>query len=81
MKTVKTKSKSIENKEISLKQMLKSVDDDLKREEIIHILLEQKVSKVIKEEENFKIYWKQKIYQLSYRSCGNLAFYKFDIYI
>ena len=30
--------------------MLKNVDDDLKREEIIHMLLEQKVSKVIKEE-------------------------------
>ena len=55
MKTVKTKSKSIKNKEISLKQMLKSVDDDLKREEIIHMLLEQKVSKVIKEEKDEKV--------------------------
>lgn len=61
MKTVKTKSKSIENKEISLKQMLKSVDDDLKREEIIHILLEQKVSKVIKEEKDEKIKISNKI--------------------
>lgn len=61
MKTVKTKSKSIKNKEISLKQMLKSVDDDLKREEIIHILLEQKVSKVIKEEKDEKIKISNKI--------------------
>ena len=61
MKTVKTKSKSIENKEISLKQMLKSVDDDLKREEIIHMLLEQKVSKVIKEEKEEKIKISNKI--------------------
>ena len=61
MKTVKTKSKSIENKEISLKQMLKSVDDDLKREEIIHILLEQKVSKVIKEEKDEKVKISNKI--------------------
>lgn len=61
MKTVKTKSKSIKNKEISLKQMLKSVDDDLKREEIIHMLLEQKVSKVIKEEKDEKIKISNKI--------------------
>lgn len=61
LKTVKTKSKSIENKEISLKQMLKSVDDDLKREEIIHILLEQKVSKVIKEEKDEKVKISNKI--------------------
>lgn len=61
LKTVKTKSKSIENKEISLKQMLKSVDDDLKREEIIHMLLEQKVSKVIKEEKDEKIKISNKI--------------------
>ena len=61
MKTVKTKSKSIENKEISLKQMLKSVDDDLKREEIIHMLLEQKVSKVIKEEKDEKVKISNKI--------------------
>ncbi len=38
-------------KEETLKKMLKEVDDELKREEIIHMLLEQKVSKVIKEEE------------------------------
>ena len=61
VKTVKTKSKSIKNKEISLKQMLKSVDDDLKREEIIHMLLEQKVSKVIKEEKDEKIKISNKI--------------------
>ena len=61
LKTVKTKSKSIENKEISLKQMLKSVDDDLKREEIIHMLLEQKVSKVIKEEKDEKVKISNKI--------------------
>jgi len=61
LKTVKTKSKSIKNKEISLKQMLKSVDDDLKREEIIHMLLEQKVSKVIKEEKDEKIKISNKI--------------------
>lgn len=61
MKTVKTKSKSIKNKEISLKQMLKSVDDDLKREEIIHMLLEQKVSKVIKEEKDEKVKISNKI--------------------
>ena len=61
MKTVKTKSKSIENKGISLKQMLKSVDDDLKREEIIHMLLEQKVSKVIKEEKDEKVKISNKI--------------------
>ncbi|AMD94271.1 DUF1003 domain-containing protein [Leptotrichia sp. oral taxon 847] len=54
LKTVKTNSKGVENKEVSLKQMLKSVDDDLKREEIIHMLLEQKVSKVIKEEKDEK---------------------------
>lgn len=61
MKTVKTKSKSIKNKEISLKRMLKSVDDDLKREEIIHMLLEQKVSKVIKEEKDEKVKISNKI--------------------
>ena len=61
MKTVKTKSKSVKNKEISLKQMLKSVDDDLKREEIIHMLLEQKVSKVIKEEKDEKVKISNKI--------------------
>ena len=41
-------------KEKILKKMLKNVDDEVKREEIIHMLLEQKVSKVIKEEENDK---------------------------
>ncbi|ASQ49413.1 hypothetical protein BCB68_09440 [Leptotrichia sp. oral taxon 498] len=41
--------------------MLKSVDDDLKREEIIHMLLEQKVSKVIKEEKDEKIKISNKI--------------------
>lgn len=61
LKTVKTKSKSVKNKEISLKQMLKSVDDDLKREEIIHMLLEQKVSKVIKEEKDEKVKISNKI--------------------
>ena len=37
-----------------LRKMLKDVDDDAKREKIIHMLLEQKVSKVIKEEESDK---------------------------
>lgn len=55
MKTAKTKLKDTQNKEVSLKQMLKNVDDDLKREEIIHMLLEQKVSKVIKEEKDDKL--------------------------
>ena len=41
-----------EKKEETLKKILRNVDDDAKREEIIHMLLEQKVSKVIKEEEN-----------------------------
>ena len=63
MKTVKTNSKGVENKEISLKQMLKSVDDDLKREEIIHMLLEQKVSKVIKEEKDDKLKISNKLSQ------------------
>ena len=38
-------------KEEVLKKMLKNVDDEVKREEIIHMLLEQKVSKIVKEEE------------------------------
>ena len=38
-----------EKKEETLKKILRNVDDDAKREEIIHMLLEQKVSKVIKE--------------------------------
>ena len=41
-------------KEETLKKMLKDVDDDKKREEIIHMLLEQKVSKIVKEEEKDK---------------------------
>ena len=61
MKTAKTKLKDTQNKEVSLKQMLKNVDDDLKREEIIHMLLEQKVSKVIKEEKDEKIKISNKI--------------------
>ena len=43
-----------EKKEEVLKKMLKNMDDEVKREEIIHMLLEQKVSKIIKEEENDK---------------------------
>ena len=43
-----------EKKEETLRKMLKDVDDDAKREKIIHMLLEQKVSKVIKEEESDK---------------------------
>ena len=43
-----------EKKEETLKKILRNVDDDAKREEIIHMLLEQKVSKVIKEEESDK---------------------------
>ena len=41
-------------KEETLKDMLKEVDDEVKREEIIHMLLEQKVSKVVKEEDDEK---------------------------
>ncbi len=63
MKTAKTKLKDTQNKEVSLKQMLKNVDDDLKREEIIHMLLEQKVSKVIKEEKDDKLKISNKLSQ------------------
>ena len=50
-----TKMENInEKKEETLRKMLKDVDDDAKREKIIHMLLEQKVSKVIKEEESDK---------------------------
>ena len=50
-----TKMENInEKKEETLRKMLKDVDDDAKREKIIHMLLEQKVSKVIKEEEGDK---------------------------
>ena len=45
------KKKIKSEKEETLKDMLKEVDNEAKREEIIHMLLEQKVSKVIKEEE------------------------------
>ncbi len=63
MKTAKTKLKDTQNKDVSLKQMLKNVDDDLKREEIIHMLLEQKVSKVIKEEKDDKLKISNKLSQ------------------
>ena len=39
----------------------KNVDDEMKREEIIHMLLEQKVSKVIKEEESEKKQFSYKV--------------------
>ena len=48
-------------KEEILKNMLKNVDDEMKREEIIHMLLEQKVSKVIKEEESEKKQFSYKV--------------------
>ena len=48
-------------KEEVLKNMLKNVDDEMKREEIIHMLLEQKVSKVIKEEESEKKQFSYKV--------------------
>ena len=48
------KKKIKSEKEETLKDMLKEVDNETKREEIIHMLLEQKVSKVIKEEEDEK---------------------------
>ena len=52
---IESNPKKIKNgKEETLKDMLKEVDDEVKREEIIHMLLEQKVSKVIKEEEEEK---------------------------
>ena len=58
-KNVELNKNNVENeskvkKEDVLKNMLKNVDDEMKREEIIHMLLEQKVSKVIKEEESEK---------------------------
>ena len=52
---IESNPKKIKNgKEETLKDMLKEVDDEVKREEIIHMLLEQKVSKVIKEKEEEK---------------------------
>ena len=59
----KTRSENIElnqkkiknGKEETLKDMLKEVDDEVKREEIIHMLLEQKVSKKKRKKENFHI--------------------------
>lgn len=48
-------------KEEVLKNMLKNVDDEMKREKIIHMLLEQKVSKVIKEEESEKKQFSYKV--------------------
>ena len=48
-------------KEEILKNMLKNVDNEIKREEIIHMLLEQKVSKVIKEEESEKKQFSNKV--------------------
>ena len=41
--------------------MQKNVDNEIKREEIIHMLLEQKVSKVIKEEESEKKQFSNKV--------------------
>ena len=54
-------NKSKVKKEDVLKNMLKNVDDEMKREEIIHMLLEQKVSKVIKEEESEKKQFSYKV--------------------
>lgn len=54
-------NKSKVKKEEVLKNMLKNVDDEMKREEIIHMLLEQKVSKVIKEEESEKKQFSYKV--------------------
>ena len=52
---IESNQKKIKNgKEETLKDMLKEVDDEVKREEIIHMLLEQKVSKVVKEEDDEK---------------------------
>ena len=48
-------------KEEILKNMLKNVDNEIKREEIIHMLLEQKVSKAIKEEESEKKQFSDKV--------------------
>ena len=54
-KNIKLNEKKIKTeKEETLKDMLKEVDDEVKREEIIHMLLEQKVSKVVKEEDDEK---------------------------
>ena len=65
-KDVELNKNNLENelklkKEKALKDMLKNVDDEMKREEIIHMLLEQKVSKVIKEEESEKRKFSYKI--------------------
>ena len=57
-------------KEEVLKNMLKNVDDEMKREEIIHMLLEQKVSKVIEGEESEKK-------QFSYKVLGFVGSGKF----
>ena len=54
-------NESKDKKEEVLKNMLKNVDDEMKREEIIHMLLEQKVSKVIKEEESEKKQFSYKV--------------------
>ena len=58
------KNESKVKKEDVLKNMLKNVDDEIKREEIIHMLLEQKVSKVIKEEESEKEQFSYKVLNL-----------------
>ena len=65
-KNVELNKNNVENeskvkKEDVLKNMLKNVDDEMKREEIIHMLLEQKVSKVIKEEESEKKQFSYKV--------------------
>ena len=65
-KNVELNKNNVENeskvkKEDVLKNMLKNVDDEIKREEIIHMLLEQKVSKVIKEEESEKKQFSYKV--------------------
>ena len=59
---IESNQKKIKNgKAETLKDMLKEVDDEVKREEIIHMLLEQKVSKVIKEEEEEKRKFSDKV--------------------
>ena len=68
-KNVELNKNNVENeskvkKEDVLKNMLKNVDDEMKREEIIHMLLEQKVSKVIKEEESEKEQFSYKVLNL-----------------
>ena len=65
-KNIELNKNNVENeskvkKEDVLKNMLKNVDDEMKREEIIHMLLEQKVSKVIKEEESEKKQFSYKV--------------------